>query len=146
MKNNILMFLIVVSSGTMGSYCYGQTTDTETKVYSDFHIHQGVLYTSGILGTDHKENIPAKFEEEVRQLFANLDKILHRANIRKEKIYSVTVFLSDIAKIDSFNELYRNYFHAPFPVRTCVGVEGLAKKARVEMSVLAIYDSQEKSG
>ncbi|UGU15869.1 hypothetical protein LS482_19590 [Sinomicrobium kalidii] len=87
--------LIITWFSTAGNYCYGQTKSTDVKVYNDFYIHQGVIYTSGILGTDRNHNIPAIFEQEVRQLFANLDQILRKADTRKERVYSITVYLNN---------------------------------------------------
>lgn len=138
MKNNVLLiYLAITGFCTIGTSSYGQEKGSDDKLYSDFYYHQGVIYTSGILGTDVEGDISNIFEDEVRQLFENLDQILHKAKITKDKVYSVTVYLKDIKRINEFNALYKNYFQAPFPVRTCVGVEGLAKSANVEISINA---------
>lgn len=141
MEKRILILSLIVGLFAC-SDSYGQEQQEAIKVYSDFYINQGIIYTSGILGTDQNGNISSTFKEEVAQVFSNIDHILHKAKATKDDVYSVTVYLSDIEMINEFNKVYKEYFKAPFPVRTCVGVQGLALNAKVEVSVIASSASE----
>lgn len=142
MERRILILSLIFVGWLNSSNCYGQEQQKSIKVYSDFYINQGVIYTSGILGTDQNGNISSTFKEEVAQVFTNIDRILDKAKATKNDVYSVTVYLSDIEMINEFNEVYKEYFKSPFPVRTCVGVQGLALNAKVEVSVIASSTSE----
>lgn len=83
------------------------------------------------------EPFPTRLKRKRDKFFSNLDLILEKAKSTKDDVFSVTVYLSDIEMINEFNEVYKQYFKAPFPVRTCVGVQGLALNAKVEVSVIA---------
>lgn len=137
MKKRIVLLSLIFLGWLANSNSYGQEQHPNIKVFSDFYSNQGVIYTSGILGTDQNGTISDTFKEEVAQVFSNLDLLLEKAKSTKDDVFSVTVYLSDIEMINEFNEVYKQYFKAPFPVRTCVGVQGLALNARVEVSVIA---------
>lgn len=138
MKTNILTACLLLCCSFICLQLGAQTrTDKAIKPYSDYVVQQGVVYTSGLLGLDEAGKLPPSFEQEVLQLFANLDQVLRSANSRKEKVFSVTVYLSSMAQFNTFNRLYIAYFKAPYPVRTCVAVQELAKNAHIEMSVMA---------
>src|SRR5690606_18626724 len=137
MKKRILLLSLIFLGWLANNNSYGQEQQPNIKVFSDFYSNQGVIYTSGILGTDKNGNISDTFKEETRQVFSNLDLILEKAKSTREDVFRVTVYLSDIEMINELNEVYKQYFKAPFPVRTCVGVQGLALNAKVEVSVIA---------
>lgn len=138
MKTNILTTCLALCCSFISLQLAAQTkTKDPVKPYSDYVLQQGILYTSGLLGLDQTGQLPPSFEQEVLQLFANLDQVLRSANSHKEKVFSVTVYLSSMAQFSTFNRLYIAYFKAPYPVRTCVAVQELAKNAHIEMSVMA---------
>lgn len=138
MKTNILTTCLALCCSLISLQLVAQTKTKEpVKPYSDYVVQQGIVYTSGLLGLDEAGQLPPSFEQEVLQLFANLDQVLRSANSPKEKVFSVTVYLSSMAQFSTFNRLYIAYFKAPYPVRTCVAVQELARNAHIEMSVMA---------
>ena len=52
-------------------------------------------------------------------------------------VVSATVYLTDIADYQAFNEVYPEIVPAPWPARTCVAVAALPGGARVEVQVIA---------
>ena len=138
MKTNILTTCLAICCSFISLQLAAQTSTKEAvKPYRDYVLQQGVVYTSGLLGLDEAGRLPPSFEQEVLQLFANLDQVLRSANSRKENVFSVTVYLSSMAQFSTFNRLYIAYFKAPYPVRTCVAVQELARNAHIEMSAMA---------
>jgi enamine deaminase RidA (YjgF/YER057c/UK114 family) len=47
------------------------------------------------------------------------------------------VFLADIAEWPTFNEVYGEFFKKPFPARSALAANGLARNARVEVECVA---------
>lgn len=58
------------------------------------------------------------FEGEVRRSIENLRKILEAAGSDLRHVVQTRNYVRDPANVGRFNELYREYFAAPFPART----------------------------
>lgn len=99
-------------------------------------MHKGLVFVSGQIGVDAKDqNIG--FSEEVHQALKNVNAILQQAGSSLSQVMSVTVYLRSLDHFDEFNSVYKQYFHSPYPARTCVGVSDLVQNANVEISVIA---------
>ncbi len=48
-----------------------------------------------------------------------------------------TCFLADINDFVAFNEIYAEFFKAPYPARSAFAVKDLPKKAKVEIEIIA---------
>lgn len=119
----MLLFITTVSA---------QTDNIISKPFSNYTEYKGLVFVSGQIG-----NADAGFREELHQVFKNVSAILKQAGTSMKKVLNVTVYLRNIQQIDEFNSIYRTYFQAPYPARTCVAVSDLVKKANVEISVVA---------
>ena len=62
---------------------------------------------------------------------------LREAGTDLSHVVKTTVFLSDIANFAPMNEVYAEFFAAPFPARSAVAVRDLPKNALVEIEVVA---------
>lgn len=76
----------------------------------------------GPLSPATNEPICGSFAEQVVQTFENLRAILGAAGVGLEHLVKVTVYLSDLARVPEFNELYQRLMPAPYPARTLVAV------------------------
>lgn len=69
--------------------------------------------------------ISGTFAEEMRRSMDNLRAVLAAAGCSLDDVVQVRAYVHDVADVPSFNELYREYFRAPFPARTtlanCLG-------------------------
>jgi 2-iminobutanoate/2-iminopropanoate deaminase len=76
------------------------------------------------------------FATQVRQTLANVRAILGAANLGLEHIVKVTVYLTDLAQVPAFNEVYEELMPEPRPARTLVqaGLRGID----VEVDVIAM--------
>ena len=54
-----------------------------------------------------------------------------------EHVVKTTVMLSDIANFGAMNEVYAEFFQAPYPARSAFAVRDLPKGALVEIEVVA---------
>ncbi|MGV3604637.1 MAG: RidA family protein [Dyadobacter fermentans] len=100
-------------------------------------VSNGFLFISGQIGSAGGQLVTTSFEDEVKQVFANIEAILQEHSLTFSHIVSVTVYLTDMRYFDQLNAVYQNYFTDRFPTRTCIAVAGLPKQARVELTTMA---------
>jgi 2-iminobutanoate/2-iminopropanoate deaminase len=86
----------------------------------------GLIFVSGQASTDDTGAIISdSFEGEFRRSMDNLRKALESAGSDLEHVVKVTSYVRDPTDVPAYNQLYREYFQAPFPARTtltkCLG-------------------------
>lgn len=99
----------------------------------------GFVFVSGQLPVDPVtgEFAAGGIKELTRQSLMNMKAILNEAGLGMEHVVKTTVFLSDMADFAEMNEVYAQFFQAPFPGRSAVAVKTLPKGARVEIECIA---------
>jgi 2-iminobutanoate/2-iminopropanoate deaminase len=107
--------------------------------FSPAILIDGTLYVSGQIGRDLKTaQVPADFEQEVKQCLDNIGIILKAAGMKFSDVVSVTVYLTDMDLFAKMNGVYTTYFPEPRPARTTAGVSKLAApQAHIEITVTA---------
>lgn len=97
------------------------------------------IYASGQLPIDPATGAfpEGGIQEQTHQSLKNAQAILEEAGTDLNHVVKTTVFLSDIANFVAMNEVYSQYFQAPFPARSAVAVKDLPKGALVEIEVIA---------
>jgi reactive intermediate/imine deaminase len=99
------------------------------------------LYLSGNTGGDPVSGqlVTGGFEPELRQIMSNVQTVLKEAGMTLADVVSVTAYLADMADFPRFNDIYREYFTStPLPTRSTVAVSGLARGARLELTMTAV--------
>lgn len=89
--------------------------------------------------TSNTSPYPETIEEQTHQVFSNLGAVLEGCGLGLANVVAVRVFLlhfdDDYARM---NAVYATYFpQGSRPARTCIGVSGLARGARVEIDMIA---------
>lgn len=74
---------------------------------------------------------------QTRQSLTNAKNILEAAGATMADVAEVTVLLSDIADFAAMNEVYAEFFEAPYPSRAAFQVAALPAGAKVEIKVTA---------
>jgi len=102
----------------------------------------GWVFLTGQMPTDPSNDrapLPAGIEAQTRRVMDNLVLVLHGVGLGLEHIITARVFLTDFKRdYGPMNEVYRSYFpQHRLPARTCVGVNGLARDALVEIDCIA---------
>ncbi len=87
---------------------------------------------SGQIGMDDGGVVDG-FEAQLRQIFANLERLLADNGVTRTQIARITVFLVDMADYATLNEIYLEWFGDHRPARTAVAVKELPFGARVEL-------------
>jgi reactive intermediate/imine deaminase len=82
---------------------------------------------------------PEGIEAQTHAVMTNLKRVLAGCGLDLSHVVCTRVFLTRFDEdYDKMNAVYRTYFAAGrFPARTCIGVTGLAKNARVEIDFIA---------
>lgn len=98
------------------------------------------IYVSGQLPIDPATGTFAgdTIQEQTRQSLLNIQNILAEAGTDMHSVVKTTVLLSDIANFGAMNEVYAQFFEAPFPARAAFQVACLPKNALVEIECVAV--------
>lgn len=59
--------------------------------------------------------------DQTRQVMTNIKMILEAGGATMDNVVKSTVHLADLKDFQAFNEVYKEFFKPPFPVRTTVG-------------------------
>ena len=57
-----------------------------------------------------------------------------------KNVVKVTVLLADINDFAAVNEIYKDFFEAPFPARSAFAVAALPKGGKIEIEAIAVSD------
>ena len=76
-------------------------------------------------------------KEQTRQSLLNAQAILKEAGADLSNVVKTTVLLADIADFGAMNEVYAEFFSAPYPGRSAFAVRDLPKGALVEIEMIA---------
>ena len=108
--------------------------------YSQAIEAAGTVYVSGQLPINPAtgEFAEGGIKELTTQSLTNMRHILEEAGLTLANVVKTTVFLADMADFAEMNEVYAQFFEAPFPARSAVAVKTLPKGARVEIECIAV--------
>ena len=99
----------------------------------------GLVFVSGQLPIDPATGAfpQGGVQEQTRQSLTNARAILEAAGLGLSNVVKTTVFLADMADFAAMNEVYAQFFAAPYPARSAVAVKTLPKGALVEIECIA---------
>lgn len=108
------------------------------RITSDIVVVDGWGYVSGQTALDfdnEKAPIPELVEDQVKKIFANLERILAEAELGREDVVAVRIALVDLPRLyERMNAAYGAFFPPDrLPARSCVGVSQLSRGALVQM-------------
>lgn len=98
------------------------------------------VYVSGQLPIDPATGQFAEgdIRDLTRQSLLNVQHILESVGLSMTHVVKTTVFLADMNDFAGMNEVYADFFAAPFPARSAVAVKTLPKGASVEIECVAV--------
>ena len=106
--------------------------------YSAGVVSGGSINVSGQLGIDPATGKLAgdDIQSQTRQSLTNVKSILEAAGASMADVVETTVLLADISEFAAMNEIYAEFFEAPYPARTAFQVAALPG-GRVEIKAVA---------
>lgn len=98
------------------------------------------VYVSGQLPIDPATGAFAgeDIRAQTRQSLTNIRSILEAVGADMSKVVKTTVLLKNIADFAAMNEVYAEFFAAPYPARAAFQVAALPKDALVEIECVAV--------
>lgn len=107
--------------------------------YSQAIVAGDVVYTAGQIALDPGtgEMVAGGIEEQTRRVLQNLGAVLEAAGARVTDVVKTTIFVAEMDDFAAVNEIYGEYFEAPYPARSTVEAARLPRDARVEIEVVA---------
>lgn len=108
--------------------------------YSQAIENNGTVYVSGQLPINPAtgEFAEGGIKELARQSLTNIKNILAEEGMTMANVAKVTVLLADISNFAAVNEVYAEFFEAPYPARSAFAVAALPKGADIEIEAIAV--------
>jgi len=102
-----------------------------------------MLFLSGSIPLDPVSGqlVEGGIKEQTTRVMENIKALLGAAGTDFTQVVRTTVFMIDLGEFAAMNEVYANYFGAPYPARSTVQVARLPRDVRVEIDVIAILES-----
>jgi len=113
---------------------------------ADYNISLGIgvgplVFVSGQTG-GHLQGVPVDapdFASQARNALANVDAVLARAGSGLADVVKVTIFVTDMAHLDTLVRLRAELFTRPYPADSVVQVVALARPdALIEIEAVAV--------
>ena len=109
--------------------------------YSRWRRIGQMIAMSGQIGLgDNGKLVEGGFGPELEQTLRNLGKVLADADVTKEQVIKVNVYLADIADWPALNGPYGRFFGSSLPARTAFAISALPFGARVEIEAWAVSE------
>ena len=100
-----------------------------------------LVFVSGQASVDATGKIISDtFEGEFRRSVENLRQVLQTAGCDLNDVIQTRNYVRDAAEVPLYNQLYREYFSAPFPTRTTI-TNCLPPALRYEIECIAVARS-----
>lgn len=118
-------------------YVNASMAGSEGSPFSGAVMVDDTLYVSGMLGLENGQ-VPADPADEARNMLNSIQATIEDAGMSMDDLVHVTVYTTDLALYDVFNEVYRSYFTEVFPARAFIGAGSLLRGAHFEMQSIAV--------
>lgn len=106
--------------------------------YSIYRECGSTIYISGQLPVDaFSGELEQGIKAQTKRSLQNIEAILSELNLCQRDVVKTTVFLANMDDFAAMNEIYSEFFSAPYPSRSAVAVKTLPKNALVEIEVIA---------
>jgi len=110
--------------------------------YSQAVISGRTIYTSGQIPLDPATGqlVEGDIKMQARQVFKNLRAVCAAAGTDFWHVVRVGIYLVDLNDFTAVNAVMSEFFGAPFPARSTIGVAALPKGARIEVDLVLQLD------
>ena len=107
--------------------------------YSHATVVDGWVYVSGQLPitAEGRKLVDAPFEDQARQVLANLQSVLQASDARIQDLVQVRVYVTDMAHWPAFNAIYAQWTPDHRPARAVVPVPLLHHGLLIEIEAVA---------
>jgi 2-iminobutanoate/2-iminopropanoate deaminase len=138
----VLAFCIAAEAADRKYIVKPRAADLKALPFSDAVLVGNTLYIAGHLGLDKNGQPPASGEDEAKLVMESVKQTVEQAGLTMDDVVSMQVFCSDLKLYDTFNAVYKTYFHGDFPARAFIGAGNLLRGAKYEVTGIAVKKSQ----
>jgi 2-iminobutanoate/2-iminopropanoate deaminase len=140
----LLTFSIAASAADRKFIVNPRPADSKALPFSEAVLVGNTLYIAGHIGIDPKTGqAPADAEVEAHLVMDGIKKTVEAAGLTTDDIVSMQIFCTDLKLYDTFNAVYKTYFHGDFPARAFVGTDKLLRNGHYEVLGIAVKRSQQ---
>lgn len=106
--------------------------------YSQAVKVNNTVYISGQIPLipETMEVLVGSVEEQIHQVFKNMQAIIEAAGGSFDNVVKLNIFLTDLTNFPTVNHVMSQYFTEPYPARAAIGVNELPKGVPVEMDAI----------
>jgi 2-iminobutanoate/2-iminopropanoate deaminase len=116
--------------------------DAKALPFSDAVLVGNTLYIAGHIGLDPKTGqAPADAEQEARLVMDGVKRTVENAGLTMDDVVSVQIFCTDLKLYETFNNVYKTYFHSDFPARAFIGTDKILRNGHYEVLGIAVKRS-----
>jgi 2-iminobutanoate/2-iminopropanoate deaminase len=139
-----MLFLCFAAEGADRKFIVkARSSDRKELPFSEGVLVGNTLYIAGHIGLDAKTNLPpASAEEEARMVMDGIKQTVESAGLTMDDVVSLQIFCIDLKFYDTFNSVYKTYFHGDYPARAFIGASNLLRGGRYEVMGLAVKRTQ----
>ena len=113
--------------------------DAKALPFSEAVLVGNTLYIAGHIGLDAKTGAPpASAEDEARLVMDGVKQTVEMAGLTMDDVVSLQIFCTDLKLYETFNSVYKGYFHGDFPARAFIGANQLVRNGRFEVLGIAV--------
>jgi reactive intermediate/imine deaminase len=139
----LLVFCVAAGAADRKYIVKPRASDMKALPFSDGVLVGNTLYIAGHIGLDAKTGMPpVSPEDEARLVMEGIKQTVELAGLTIDDVVSIQVFCTDLKLYDTFNGVYKTYFHGDYPARAFVGASNLLRGGRYEVLGIAVKRSQ----
>ena len=110
--------------------------------YSQAVQRSGMVFLSGQIPLDPATGllVEGDIEAQARRAFDNLQAVCEAAGGSLDDVVRLGLYLTDLGQFAVVNQVMAEYFSAPFPARSTIGVASLPRGAEFEVDAILMLD------
>ena len=100
------------------------------------------VYLSGQIALDPQTGqlVEGGFAAQVHRAIRNMKAVIEASGGDLRRCVRLTLYLTDLANFPTANEIMQEYFQAPYPARSTVGVASLPRGAQFEIEATVVLE------
>jgi reactive intermediate/imine deaminase len=110
--------------------------------YSQAVRRGDTVYLSGQIPLDPNSGllVGGDIEAQARRAFDNLKAVCEAAGGSLDDVVRLGLYLTDLGQFAAVNAVMADYFEAPYPARSTIGVASLPRGAQFEVDAVMVLD------
>ena len=139
----LLTLSVAARAGDRKFIVHPRADDTKGLPFSEGVLVGNTLYLAGHIGLDPKTGLaPADAQAEAHLVMDGIKNTVEEAGFSMDDVVSMQIFCTDLKLYDTFNTVYKAYFHGDFPARAFIGADKLLRNGHYEVMGIAVKRSQ----